>query len=259
MSMNEHNPFKAPEARVADPGSFVSGDFLPEGYKVPAGNGWDWILAGWELFKLNPGMWIGLTLVYMLIALVAGLIPFIGGLITNLFMPVVMGGIMIGCRDLEEGKELQISHLFAGFSDHLGQLVLVGTLYLVGIFLIVVPIGIVAAIMVPLMGGGEMNSMAMFPLIIVLVLVGSALIIPLVMAYWFAPALVVFHGMPPIEAMKSSFFVCWKNFSPFLVYGLALMVLTFVAMLPCFLGFLVLGPVIMASIYTSYRDLFIQD
>lgn len=256
--MEEQNPFRVPEARVADPGYYVGGDFLPEGRKVPAGNGWNWIVQGWEMFKLSPGMWIALILIYMVIAFAAGMIPFIGGLITNLFMPVVMGGIMLGCKALDEGGELQINHLFAGFSDHFGQLVLVGALYLGGIFIVFMPVGILAAILIPIMAASHMESMT-FVVIALIVLIATALIIPLVMAYWFAPPLVVFHAMPPIDAMKASFFACLKNFVPFLIYGLAFIPLMILAALPCFMGFLVLSPVIMASIYTSYRDIFIQE
>jgi uncharacterized membrane protein len=44
------------------------------------------------------------------------------------------------------------------------------------------------------------------------VLVGLALAVPLIAAYWFAPALVVIHGMAPIAAMKASFYGCFRNF-----------------------------------------------
>ena len=39
------------------------------------------------------------------------------------------------------------------------------------------------------------------------------------MLIWFAPLLVVFNGLPPLEAMKLSFAACLKNMLPFLVYG----------------------------------------
>ncbi|OQA31527.1 MAG: hypothetical protein BWY57_02323 [Betaproteobacteria bacterium ADurb.Bin341] len=258
MSMNDHNPFQAPAARVADPGSSLGGRFLPEGRKVAAGNGWLWIVQAWELFKQSPGMWIGVYLIFTLMVMAMSLIP-LAGMAVNLFLPVFMGGIMLGCKALEEGEELQINHLFAGFSDHLGPLVLVGVAYLVGMVAIVVMVGITAALLIPLMmASRDLAALAFIPVLLA-ILVALLLLIPMVMAIWFAPPLIVFHALPPIEAMKASFVICLKNFVPFLVYGLALAGLSIVAILPCFLGFLVLGPVIMASIYTSYRDMFIQE
>ncbi len=90
-------------------------------------------------------------------------------------------------------------------------------------------------------------------------LVSLALALPLYMALWFAPSLVVFNNLKPVEAMKVSFFGCLKNIVPFLLYGVVMMVLCVVAAIPVMLGYLVLGPVIIASIYTGYRDIFTAD
>ena len=87
-------------------------------------------------------------------------------------------------------------------------------------------------------------------------LVVLALAVPLYMALWFAPSLIVFNNMKPIDAMKTSFFACLKNLVPFLFYGVITLVLCFIAAIPFGLGFLVLGPVAIASIYASYRDVF---
>jgi uncharacterized membrane protein len=87
-------------------------------------------------------------------------------------------------------------------------------------------------------------------------LVALALSIPIYMALWFAPALVVFHDLAPVDAMKASFAACLKNLVPFLLYSVVLLVLCMIAAIPFGLGFLVLAPVILASIYTAYRDIF---
>ncbi|MES9846088.1 MAG: BPSS1780 family membrane protein, partial [Candidatus Sedimenticola sp. 6PFRAG5] len=79
---------------------------------------------------------------------------------------------------------------------------------------------------------------------------------PLLMAYWFAPALVALDGVSAVTAMKLSFLGCLKNILPFLVYGLATTVLGLLAAIPFFLGLLVFVPVITASIYTGYRDIY---
>jgi uncharacterized membrane protein len=56
--------------------------------------------------------------------------------------------------------------------------------------------------------------------------------------------------------MKASFVGCLKNIVPFLLYGVVMIVLCIVAAIPAGLGFLVLGPVAVASMYTGYRDIF---
>ena len=79
------------------------------------------------------------------------------------------------------------------------------------------------------------------------------------MAIWFAPALVFFNNMPPLDALKASFNACLKNILAFLVYGLIVLVLMFFAALPAGLGFLVLIPVLSGSVYASYRDIFLAN
>ena len=43
---------------------------------------------------------------------------------------------------------------------------------------------------------------------------------------------------------------------PFLIYSIVLLVLGIVAAIPLGLGWLVLGPVAIASVYVAYRDIY---
>lgn len=253
----ESNPFKAPEARVADAGSPDNGEFIPDGQAVPAGNGVSWLMRGWELFKQAPGVWIGIGLIYLIITVVLSVIPLIGPLALSLLVPVFVGGIMLGCKALENGEELGIGHLFAGFSNNTGNLIMIGVINLVGVIAIMIVFAIGGAIVgigAAAMGAGKF---ALIP-IMLMGLVAMLLFIPIAMAIWFAPALVVFHEVAPFEAMKASFFTCLKNFMPFLLYGLVVFVFAIISTIPLMLGWLVLMPVMMASAYAGYRDMFIR-
>jgi len=84
------------------------------------------------------------------------------------------------------------------------------------------------------------------------------LMLPVFMAIWFAAPLVVFHNQGPGEAMKNSFTACLRNVLPFLVYSVIALLLAFIASIPLGLGWLVLGPVMAASLYTGYRDIFFE-
>jgi uncharacterized membrane protein len=59
-----------------------------------------------------------------------------------------------------------------------------------------------------------------------------------------------------VAALKESFVGCLRNILPFLVYSIVVLVLGIVASIPLGLGWLVLGPVLIASVYTAYRDIF---
>ena len=58
--------------------------------------------------------------------------------------------------------------------------------------------------------------------------------------------------------MKGSFMGCLKNILPFLVYGVIMFVLAIVASIPLALGWLVLGPMTVASVYAAYRDIYLS-
>ena len=88
------------------------------------------------------------------------------------------------------------------------------------------------------------------------ILLGSLLVIPLIMAYWFAPALVALNNLSAVEAMKQSFNACLHNMLPLFVYSIIAALLLLLAMIPFGLGLLVLGPIMIAVLYTSYKDIF---
>jgi len=254
------NPYAAPKAAVAD-ATVSQGNFIPGGRGVGAGRGWDWIASGWGLFKKQPGTWIGLIVVALLIFVVIGIIPFVGSLALALLGPVFGAGVILGCRALEDGGTLEIGHLFAGFRDRVGSLVAIGALNLAAQVVIMLVVGLIGGVSMFAMmrGGGQPDSAGMGMGLILAGLVAAALMIPVAMAVWFAPALVALNGRGTVEAMKESFSGCLKNIIPFLLYGIVLFVAAIGASLPLFLGWLVLGPVVAASIYTAYRDIYYSE
>jgi uncharacterized membrane protein len=183
------------------------------------------------------------------------IIPFIGSLALMVLGPVFAGGVMLGCKALDEGRELEIGHLFAGFKDKFGTLATVGAIYLAAqVVIMLVVMLITGASLFTLSSGGASAGTAMG--IVLSILVMMALMIPVAMAVWLAPALVVLNDRSAVEAMKESFAGCLKNIVPFLLYGVVLFVASLVAAIPLFLGWLVLGPVFAGSIYASYRDIY---
>lgn len=256
--MSTPNPYAAPKAPVADAAA-SPGNFIPAGRALPASQGWTWITEGWDLFKRQPLIWVAFTVVGIAILMALQmLLPIIGQIAAMLLGPVFVGGIMIGCRDLEAGNELQFSHLFAGFRERFGSLVSVGLISLAITFAVALVVGLATGMGASaLVGSGDPAAMAAAGLTLLLaLLIMLALLLPLYMAMWFAPPLIVFHAQGPGEAMKNSFVACLKNIMPFLLYSVIFVLLSLAASLPFLLGWLVLGPVMAASLYTGYRDIF---
>lgn len=255
------NPFQAPTAHVEDVRSSGDGSLSSEPNRVSAGRGSAWWSGGWGMFREATGLWIGISVVLFIAILLLNLIPIVGPFSSYIIMPIIGGGLMLGCRSLENGEGLSFGHLFAGFQKNGGQLALVGLLYMVGIIVIVLlafVLGLGGGIGAAMMGG-DAGTGAAVSSIMLGGLLGLALGIPLAMAIWFAPALVVLNELTAIQAMKLSFQGSLRNMLPFLLYGIIGFVLAIVASIPLALGWLALTPTMICSSYVSYREIFLTE
>lgn len=235
-----------------------------ESHQVNAKQGLQWILSGFYLFRKAPLAWMIMCFTLLLIGRLMSLVPILGMFIFVLVSPVFQAGLMQGCKALEQGKPLEMGHLFIAFRKNSAPLITIGGVSLIGQILI---LGLAM-----LIGGSQMTDMILYDkrfdereLVGVMssfltsFLLILMLSIPLVMATWFSPLLVVFHDTPPIVAMQRSFFACLKNFIPFQIYGLALIILTALSLIPYGLGLIVLIPTMFTSIYVSYKDIFLGE
>lgn len=244
----------------------VDDDPMTGPHTVPAGHGWEWIKLGFEIFKQSPLAWVGAFVVFSLISILLSLVPMLGGLLSSLLGPVLLGGLMLGAHAQSSGGYFRVGHLFEGFSGYAGRLLAVGGLYLLGIMVIAIVVGVIVGIAATAMTGIDPSTLdqqdpelmvaTLGPVLLFALLLVMLFAVPLIMAYWFAPVLVVLEDMQPLAAMQLSFTACWRNIMAFLVYGLIAMVLLMVATIPFFLGLLIVSPILIASIYCAYRDIF---
>jgi uncharacterized membrane protein len=259
--MNDPNPYDAPQSALESLHPDLDTGFLGEPRDVAAGAAMEWLGTAWGYFTRDPGTWIGIMLLSFLVMFAAGMVPFLGGLIGNVLMIVLIGGMMLGCEAQRRQEPLTVAHLFAGFSTHFTPLLVVGLLYLAATAVLVI-----AMLVVMFAGFGGMAAFegqlqdtgpgSMVGVVAAMVLVVVALTIPLTMAIVFAPALVVFNGLSPTDAMAMSFRACARNFAAVVVWGMLAVLVSVVAILPCGLGLLVAWPLLTISTYAGYRDLF---
>jgi uncharacterized membrane protein len=255
----------------AGPGSPAAPASTPRA--VHADRGFAWWGEAWRLFTPAAGVWILIVILLVIVNMVLAVVPLIGHVVGQLLFPIFAGGLMLGCRAVDRGQPLTVGHLFAGFGERTGPLFIVGLIYTaVAVAIALVVFGLLlmffgAAIVSSLWHLQDLNELqdpwAVFSIlgslglaIVVGLLVFLLLYLPLVMAVWFAPALVVLRGVAPLEAMRLSFNGCLRNIVPFLLYGLLGIGLAIVATIPLMLGWLVLGPVTIASLYTGYCDIY---
>jgi len=229
---------------------------------VEAGHGLAWWSEAWALFTKAAGLWIVLGLLLFVVLAVIGLVPLLGALASTLLVPAFMGSWMLAARKVEGGGTLEVGDLFTAFKgEQLKPLLVLGGLLLAALLVMGVAAGALGmgAVMGMVLGGTNDSVGAvlaamgagMMALLVVLVLGVLA-----AMATWFAPALVVFRGVAPVDALRASFTASLKNTVPFLLYGVIYIVASIVASIPLGLGWIVLVPVTLHTVYTSYKDVF---
>jgi uncharacterized membrane protein len=229
--------------------------------QLPPTAGWDWIVRGFALFRKSPLNWILVCTALMAIGIVLSMVPYLGALVFYLLSPVFLAGVMLGAQALEQGQSLQPLYLIEGFRRHTSALVTVGGVYLVGQVLIDGLVQIMAGpALAEFVAAVQESPAGVVPemprQLVIALLTAAVLSVPLVMAVWFAPLLVVIDGVLPFASMKTSFNACMANILPLTVYALVLTALGFVALIPAALGLIILVPMVFASIYVSYRDIF---
>lgn len=229
---------------------------------LKASRGWEWIKQGYALFMKAPLLWIVLLVICVVAAVALSSVPVVGEPLASLLMPVVLAGLMSGCRALRQNDELELAHLFSGFQQHTAQLVTLGGIALVGQFLIfglMMLVGGAALVGILMSGQPDTDPDVMMQAVTgagFAVLLGITLFSVLVMAMQFAPLLVFFNKMTPLSAMKLSLRAFLNNVWPMLVYGMTFLFLAILASIPMMLGWLVLLPLMFTSLYVGYCDIF---
>ena len=234
------------------------------GKSLSAGAGLAWIGEGWKLFTRAPLMWIVLMIVLFIVAIAMAFIPVLGSIAFQLLTPVIAGGLVLGCWSLENGGELELEHLIAGFKRNFVPLLLVGVLYFIGMFvlLLIFAMFVGVSLLPAMMSGNADNVLESLGAVGVgfaaATLLVTVLSILLGAAIWLAPALVIMHGVGAIEAMKASFSAFFRNFLGVLIFAIIMFVLAIIAAIPFGLGMLVWMPLLITASYRAYRQIFTE-
>ena len=242
---------------------------------VPAGHGWLWIKHGLALVGRAPLGWMIVSLSYWTVMIFASRLPYLGLLVASLVTPALAMSFMAILRalDRDRGRGLELALAADGFKRNLPALVTLGGVQLA------VMLAIFSA--TALADGGTLARWSLSGRnpapgqagLASAIAIALALWVPMQLAFWFAPVLAAWHGMPAPKAIFFSFFASLRNWRAFLVYGLAGAAALGLAtallynlqrtpsgpqVVPtiAFLMLVVFIPVYYATAYASYRDVF---
>jgi hypothetical protein len=252
---------------------------------VPFARGAGWIADGWRMFRVAPLAWVALVVLYWMMMSALGVLsalgapPQLGVAVGVLLVPAFSVGFMAVSRSCSRGAPPRMGELFEGFRAGVQAQLALGALYLalLAAILWATTLADDGALSRWILTGERPDERTLlseaFQGALVVAATGYA---PVMMLYWFAPVLAAWHRIGAAKALFFSFVACLMNWRAFLGYGVAaalvavavpfavltaLLVLSggrlrMVAMglvLPIVLALL---PILYASFFASYRDVF---
>ncbi len=242
--------------------------------RLPAMRGWYWISEGFRLFRRNPPLLTFLAFSYFFLLLVVNVIPLIGWIAASLCVPALSVSVMNGCRAADRGEPVQFSLIVSGFQRNRNTLFVLGALYLAATLLVFMAGAALSggALRELLSTGKPLDAQALRELRLPLLLM-----IPVVMAFWFAPLLVAWDDVSPFKSLFFSFVAAVRNWRAFLFYALGVifistvlpaLILTFFEMLSASLVritavamtlplLFIFVPTLFCTFYVSYREVFV--
>lgn len=194
--------------------------------------GYRWFREGVALFMKQPWPWLALVGVSFLSTVILSTLPVLGLIAVFLLLPGLAAGFMLAARAAANNQPIAFPHLTAGFRQAARPLMLVGganfLVTVLGMLVISLGWGDELSKLLDLMRSATPDELAMEQAMHELTLpslLSLALMLPLAMANWFAPALIVFRNVAPGKSMRLSLSASLSNFWPFLVYGVLLFLL----------------------------------
>ena len=224
---------------------YVYSDFTPDAVRP-----FECIKAGWELIKDQYWLFVGVTLVAMLLGQLAPM---------GILLAPMMCGVYIVMFDKLRGQRVEFGTLFKGF-DYFGQSLIALLVHLIPVFIVMLPFaGILVVgfiLTMPPASGDDPNIGALLVITILSTLAMILIMIVVSVLFTFAFALVVDRKLSGVEAVKLSVKAGRANFWGLL--GLLLLngLMGFVGALFCYVGALLVLPVGFAATAIAYRDVF---
>ncbi len=252
--------------------------------RYEARHGIAWLKQAYALFSRKRLPWIMLLLTYYILLKLLLYVPYVGPYAISILKPVFAVGLLAAAWTQERGGTPQLNQLFQGFRANLGSLLPIGIFFVVGVTAAVFASSLVDnGKLLDLLSnaGGTMTeedfTAALADGALQAGMLFSALLtLPILIATWWAPALVVFQNAGAGTALAVSFRAAIANFRPLAIYALG--VFFYGAVLPgLFSGVLILllqepglqiakvlllpyGIFLAATLhisdYVSYRDVF---
>lgn len=190
-----------------------------------ASHGALWLRQAFRMLWQHRVRWLLLLLAYYAIIVAIDVVPWVGAFVAPMLKPVFAVGFLAAAWSQERGQAPAIGQLFRGFRSDLRALLPLGFVFVAGMMGAVVATSFVdgGKLLEVLAGGarpdetflgrGDVQAAMLF---------GALCALPVLLALWFAPALVVFQDCAAGRALATSLRAAVVNWRPVAMYALLL-------------------------------------
>lgn len=248
--------------------------------KLPASAGWQWIFAGWYLFRQQPMALFSWAMFITLLLIVGTVAAPIGPILFIALMPSITYVTLSISRDVHAGHTIGPKK----WLEPLRQPGLFKKLFLLGLIYVAICLGVGILVFLPFAGelSTAMQTLAdsqdVAPLIDAVrkpMIMFAVLYFVLAALFWYSPVLIGWHNTSIVQSLFFSAIACWRNKWAFLAYGVAWAAIFF--MVDFIMGALVslgvsidltatiqvpvniaIGSILYASFYPTYISVFGQ-
>ena len=196
--------------------------------RYPGKQGMAWLRTAYNMFSQHRGPWVMLVLGYFIALMLVRIVPYIGPFAMTIMKPVFAVGLLAAAWHQERGGVPKLADLFQGFRTNLRALLVIGVFFVAGITIAVYASSIVDdGRLLEFIAMGASLSEEQFasrladPKLTLGMLFSALLALPVVVATWWAPALVVFQDATAIGALGASLRAAIANWKALAIYGLA--------------------------------------
>lgn len=212
------------------------------------------IKRGWEIIKGQYWLFVGMTLVGVLIGSAVPL---------GILMGPMMCGLYLSFFKVRRGEPIEFGTLFKGF-DYFGQSVIAALLHVIPIIVVIVPAYLLMylGMFVSIAASGSSNEpnpaaafgvMGMFMVFWIVVML---IILIITIGFTFAYPLIVDRKLQGFDAVKLSFRAALANFWRLLGMILLTSLLSVLGVIACYVGAFLVMPIGYAAIAAAYEQVF---
>jgi hypothetical protein len=240
-------------------------------------DGWRWFHSGFARYRRNPILMMFWVMTYWTMLGLLGLVPVLGDMLVAALAPVLLIGVLSGCRALDENTPPAFTVIFSGFGARLQPLMGLGILH----FLLTLGAlaltaigdgGVVLQFMVRgMLGTPDLPMPDPAQLSLTGLILALLAYVPIMLAFAYAPLLVAWRGFGLSKALFFSLVASWRAglgllgfLTAIVMYGvllpsLAMMFLSAIGLDEALVTSLivvpmivVLAPTVVSGFYSSY-------